>query len=72
MKIERQDTRLQLSIYNLADISPRTTTNMNLAAADVVLDPNDLASIDEVFPADQSFGDRYPDMSSIGSTTPRA
>jgi glycine cleavage system regulatory protein len=35
VKIERQDTRLQLSIYNLADISPRTTTNMNLAAADV-------------------------------------
>ncbi len=50
----------------------RTFLEENLAAADVVLDPVDLASIDEVFPADQSFGDRYPDMSSIGSTTPRA
>jgi len=35
VKIERQDTRLQLSIYNLADVSPRTSTSMNLAAADV-------------------------------------
>ena len=50
----------------------RTYLEENVAAADVVLDPVDLASIDEVFPADQSFGDRYPDMSSIGSTTPRA
>ena len=36
------------------------------------LDPVDLASIDEAFPADQSFGDRYPDMSSIGTATPEA
>ena len=50
----------------------RTYLEENLAAADVVLDPVDLTSIDEVFPADQSFGDRYPDMSSIGSSTPRA
>ena len=50
----------------------RTYLEENLAAADVVLDTVDLASIDEVFPADQSFGDRYPDMSSIGSTTPRS
>jgi aryl-alcohol dehydrogenase-like predicted oxidoreductase len=44
----------------------------NLAATDVALDPVELATIDEVFPTDQSFGARYPDMSSIGSTTPRA
>ena len=39
----------------------------NVAAADVELTPADLAAIDEVFPADQDFGDRYPDMSSIGA-----
>jgi aryl-alcohol dehydrogenase-like predicted oxidoreductase len=44
----------------------------NVAAADLVLEPAELASIDEVFPPDQEFGDRYPDMRSIGITTPRA
>ena len=42
----------------------------NVAAVDVVLDAADQASIDEVFPADESYGDRYPDMSSIGPETP--
>jgi len=48
----------------------RTYLEENVAAVDVVLDAADLASIDEVFPADESYGDRYPDMSSIGPETP--
>ncbi len=34
-KMERQDTRLQISLYNLAGINPRVTSNLHLAAADV-------------------------------------
>jgi glycine cleavage system regulatory protein len=34
-RLERKDTRLQLSIYNLANVAPRNTTTLNLAAEDV-------------------------------------
>ncbi len=42
----------------------------NVAAIDVVLSEGDLASIESVFPAGAGAGDRYPDMSSVGVTTP--
>jgi hypothetical protein len=35
VKIERLDTRLQISLYNLANISPRQTTNVAMACGDV-------------------------------------
>lgn len=35
MKIERKDTRFAISIYNLANIAPRQTTNMNVAVTNV-------------------------------------
>lgn len=50
----------------------RTYLEQNVAAADLVLTPAELAALDEVFPADATAGSRYPDMSSIGATTPRA
>jgi aryl-alcohol dehydrogenase-like predicted oxidoreductase len=50
----------------------RTYLEENVAATEVVLDPAESASIDELFPPDQSYGDRYPDMSSIGPDTPEA
>ena len=34
-RLERADTRINLSLYNLANVAPRQTTNLNLAAADV-------------------------------------
>jgi aryl-alcohol dehydrogenase-like predicted oxidoreductase len=48
----------------------RTYLEENLAAVDVVLSRSDLASIEAVFPAGASAGDRYPDMTSVGVTTP--
>ena len=48
----------------------RTYLEQNVAATDVVLDPADLAAIDEAFPLDASSGLRYPDMAPIGVTTP--
>jgi hypothetical protein len=35
IRIERKPARLLISIYNLANVAPRRTTNINLAAADV-------------------------------------
>ncbi|MEO6436567.1 MAG: DUF4349 domain-containing protein, partial [Tepidisphaeraceae bacterium] len=35
VKVEKRDTRLNLSLYNLANVAPRQTTVMNLAADDV-------------------------------------
>ena len=35
VRVERADTRFVLSLYNLANVAPRTGTNLNLAAADV-------------------------------------
>jgi hypothetical protein len=34
-KLERGDTHIVLSLYNLANVAPRQTSNLNLAAADV-------------------------------------
>jgi glycine cleavage system regulatory protein len=34
-RLERAETRINLSLYNLANVAPRQTTNLNLAAADV-------------------------------------
>jgi len=34
-KLERGDTHIVLSLYNLATVAPRQTSNLNLAAADV-------------------------------------
>jgi len=44
----------------------------NVAAMDVVLSEADLAAIEAVFPAGAGAGDRYPDMRSVGVTTPKA
>ncbi len=35
LRTERKPTRLLISIYNLANVAPRKTTNVNLAATDV-------------------------------------
>ncbi|HTL27956.1 MAG TPA: DUF4349 domain-containing protein [Tepidisphaeraceae bacterium] len=35
LKVERGDTRLNLSFYNLANVAPRQTVNLNLASDDV-------------------------------------
>jgi aryl-alcohol dehydrogenase-like predicted oxidoreductase len=42
----------------------------NVGALDVVLDDADLAAIEAVFPVGAGAGDRYPDMSPLGVTTP--
>ena len=34
-RVERRDTRFLISLYNLANVAPRQTTNVNLAAEDV-------------------------------------
>jgi hypothetical protein len=34
-RVERKDTRLSLSIYNLANVAPRNTTTLQIAAEDV-------------------------------------
>ena len=33
-RLERAETRIHLSLYNLANVAPRQTTNLNLAAVD--------------------------------------
>jgi hypothetical protein len=35
VRLERRDTRFLISLYNLANVAPRQTTNLNLAAEDV-------------------------------------
>jgi hypothetical protein len=35
IKVERLDTQLQISLYNLANVSPRQTTNISIACPDV-------------------------------------
>ncbi len=50
----------------------RTYLEENVAAAEVVLGPDDLGLIDEVFPPDAAAGTRYPDMAPIGAATPEA
>ena len=42
----------------------------NVAAADVVLTPEDLARIDQAAPAGSAQGDRYADMRFVGGVTP--
>jgi aryl-alcohol dehydrogenase-like predicted oxidoreductase len=37
----------------------------NVAAADVVLSPNDLQRLEDAFPKGSTAGDRYPDMSTV-------
>ncbi len=44
----------------------------NVAALDVVLTEGDLATLEAAFPLGAGAGDRYPDMSSVGVTTPSA
>ncbi len=48
----------------------RTYLRENIAATDLVLSDHELAAIEAVFPTDGTVGDRYPDMSTIGVTTP--
>jgi aryl-alcohol dehydrogenase-like predicted oxidoreductase len=48
----------------------RTYLEENVAALGVALSVTDLAAIEAVFPNGAGAGDRYPDMSSIGSATP--
>jgi aryl-alcohol dehydrogenase-like predicted oxidoreductase len=50
----------------------RTYLVENAAAADVELTTADLAAIEAVFPIGAGAGDRYPDMRSVGITTPTA
>jgi aryl-alcohol dehydrogenase-like predicted oxidoreductase len=50
----------------------RTYLEENVAALEVALSESDLAAIEDVFPVGAGSGDRYPDMSSIGVTTPDA
>ena len=50
----------------------RTYLEENVAAATVVLDADDLAAIDEIFPPEAAAGTRYPDMGPIGAATPEA
>ncbi len=35
VRVEKRDTRLNLSLYNLANVAPRQTTTLNIAADDV-------------------------------------
>ncbi|MDB5295949.1 MAG: hypothetical protein JWO31_1932, partial [Phycisphaerales bacterium] len=35
LRVERRETRFQISLYNLANVAPRQSTSLNLAAADV-------------------------------------
>jgi aryl-alcohol dehydrogenase-like predicted oxidoreductase len=49
----------------------RTYLEENVAALDVELSADDLATIEAVFPVGAGAGDRYPDMRSIEVSTPR-
>jgi len=48
----------------------RTYLEENVAALDVELSAQDLEEIEAVFPVGAGAGDRYPDMSAVGVTTP--
>ena len=50
----------------------RTYLEENVAALDVELTAADLEEIEAVFPVGAGAGDRYPDMSAVGVTTPTA
>jgi aryl-alcohol dehydrogenase-like predicted oxidoreductase len=50
----------------------RTYLEENIGAQDVELTESDLVALERVFPVGVGAGDRYPDMSSIGVTTPTA
>ena len=50
----------------------RTYLEENVAALDVELSDLDLAALEEVFPVGAGAGNRYPDMTSVGVTTPPA
>jgi aryl-alcohol dehydrogenase-like predicted oxidoreductase len=49
----------------------RSYLEENVGALDVVLSDVDLAAIEAVFPVGAGAGDRYPDMSPLGVTTPQ-
>ncbi len=49
----------------------RSYLEENIAALQIDLTEADLATIEEVFPPGTVVGERYPDMSSIGVTTPK-
>ena len=50
----------------------RTYLEENVGALDVELGPDELASLEAVFPPGAAAGDRYADMSPIGAETPPA
>ena len=50
----------------------RTYLEENVAALDVELTPEDLATLESVFPVGGGAGDRYPDMAPTRVTTPSA
>jgi aryl-alcohol dehydrogenase-like predicted oxidoreductase len=50
----------------------RTYLEENITAQDVELSEVDLIALERVFPVGVGAGDRYPDMSPIGVTTPTA
>jgi aryl-alcohol dehydrogenase-like predicted oxidoreductase len=50
----------------------RTYLEENVAALDVELTPEDLATLESVFPVGVGAGDRYPDMAPTRVTTPSA
>ncbi len=50
----------------------RTYLEENVGALDVELGPDELASLEAVFPPGAAAGDRYADMSPIGADTPLA
>ena len=50
----------------------RTYLEENVAALDVELTPEDLATLESVFPGGVGAGDRYPDMAPTRVTTPSA
>jgi aryl-alcohol dehydrogenase-like predicted oxidoreductase len=50
----------------------RTYLEENIAAQDVELTEADLVALERVFPVGIGSGDRYPDMSAVGVTTPKA
>jgi aryl-alcohol dehydrogenase-like predicted oxidoreductase len=50
----------------------RTFLEQNVAATDLVLEADDLAAIEVLFPPDATAGRRYPDMTAIGTVTPES
>jgi aryl-alcohol dehydrogenase-like predicted oxidoreductase len=59
-------------VVPIAGTRRRTHLEENLGALDVVLSRADLDALEAVFPVGAVAGDRYPDMRSIGVTTPEA